>query len=218
MVLSLMFIYKTSVQGVPFPKISCLESEKQEVFWKGVEEPSVLLQFGITHSPWLHCGASHYSSVVSCACLNILRLIVWLGLYGRVLAAVEENSKTEQANFEKLESDVRNLQQELDRLHREKLSLHKDVATTQQQLRGRRPGGQETRLFPAARCFCSLSVFLVLEVTPDWHGVYFRSDKNVLKLDCGVVCATPRICLKPLNRILETGESTACGFCLNRAT
>ncbi|XP_077626080.1 centriolin isoform X2 [Crocuta crocuta] len=53
----------------------------------------------------------------------------------RVLAAVEENSKTEQANFEKLESDVRNLQQELDRLHREKLSLHKDVATTQQQLR-----------------------------------------------------------------------------------
>uniref|UniRef100_A0A673TRV8 Centriolin n=1 Tax=Suricata suricatta TaxID=37032 RepID=A0A673TRV8_SURSU len=53
----------------------------------------------------------------------------------RVLAAAEENSKTEQATFEKLESDVRNLQQELDRLHREKLSLHRDVAATQQQLR-----------------------------------------------------------------------------------
>ncbi|XP_046924807.1 centriolin isoform X3 [Lynx rufus] len=53
----------------------------------------------------------------------------------RVLAAAEENSKTEQANLEKLESDVRNLQQGLDRLHREKLSLHKDMAATQQQLR-----------------------------------------------------------------------------------
>uniref|UniRef100_A0ABI7X198 Centriolin n=1 Tax=Felis catus TaxID=9685 RepID=A0ABI7X198_FELCA len=53
----------------------------------------------------------------------------------RVLAAAEENSKMEQANLEKLESDVRNLQQGLDRLHREKLSLHKDMAATQQQLR-----------------------------------------------------------------------------------
>ncbi|VFV34758.1 centriolin-like [Lynx pardinus] len=84
----------------------------------------------------------------------------------RVLAAAEENSKMEQANLEKLESDVRNLQQGLDRLHREKLSLHKDMAATQQQLRGRRPHGGRDEPLSCSGCCFSLSAFLILEITP----------------------------------------------------
>ncbi|XP_026960818.1 centriolin isoform X7 [Sagmatias obliquidens] len=56
----------------------------------------------------------------------------------RVLAATEENSRTKQSDLEKLEVDVRKLQQELDQLNRNKLSLHKDIAAMQQQLQGKR--------------------------------------------------------------------------------
>nr|XP_030714679.1 centriolin isoform X6 [Globicephala melas] len=56
----------------------------------------------------------------------------------RVLAATEENSRTKQSDLEKLEVDVRKLQQELDQLNRNKLSLHKDIAAMQQQLQEKR--------------------------------------------------------------------------------
>ncbi|XP_072816133.1 centriolin isoform X3 [Vicugna pacos] len=56
----------------------------------------------------------------------------------RVLAATEENSKTKQSDLEKLELDVRKLQQELDQLNMSKLSLHKDIAAMQQQLHEKR--------------------------------------------------------------------------------
>ncbi|XP_032334221.1 centriolin isoform X2 [Camelus ferus] len=56
----------------------------------------------------------------------------------RVLAATEENSKTKQSDLEKLELDVRKLQQELDQLNMSKLSLHKDIAAMQQQLQEKR--------------------------------------------------------------------------------
>uniref|UniRef100_A0A2I3HCL6 Centriolin n=1 Tax=Nomascus leucogenys TaxID=61853 RepID=A0A2I3HCL6_NOMLE len=56
----------------------------------------------------------------------------------RVLAAEEENSKTEQSNLEELELNVRKLQQELDQLNRDKLSLHKDISAMQQQLQEKR--------------------------------------------------------------------------------
>ncbi|XP_059956567.1 centriolin isoform X4 [Mesoplodon densirostris] len=56
----------------------------------------------------------------------------------RVLAATEENSRTKQSDLEKLEVDVRKLQQELDQLNRNKLSLHGDIAAMQQQLQEKR--------------------------------------------------------------------------------
>lgn len=59
-------------------------------------------------------------------------------LYYRVLAATEENSKAKQSDLEKLELEIRKLQQELDQLNRNKLSLHKEVAALQQQLHGER--------------------------------------------------------------------------------
>ncbi|XP_070315281.1 LOW QUALITY PROTEIN: centriolin [Odocoileus virginianus] len=56
----------------------------------------------------------------------------------RVFAATEENSKAKQSDLEKLELDIRKLQQELDQLNRNKLSLHKDIAGLQQQLHEKR--------------------------------------------------------------------------------
>ncbi|XP_006865728.1 PREDICTED: centriolin [Chrysochloris asiatica] len=56
----------------------------------------------------------------------------------RVLAAAEETSQTEQLNLEKLELAVRKLQQEVDQLNRDKLSLHEDVSVLQQQLQEKR--------------------------------------------------------------------------------
>ncbi|KAM9082454.1 centriolin isoform 4-T5 [Megaptera novaeangliae] len=56
----------------------------------------------------------------------------------RVLAATEENSRTKQSALEKLEVDVRKLQQELDQLNGNKLSLHEDIAATQLQLQEKR--------------------------------------------------------------------------------
>ncbi|XP_045152487.1 centriolin isoform X2 [Echinops telfairi] len=56
----------------------------------------------------------------------------------RALAAAEENSKTEQSNLETLGLSVRKLQQELDQLNRNKLSLHKDIAGMQKQLQEKR--------------------------------------------------------------------------------
>lgn len=74
---------------------------------------------------------------------------------GRVLAAAEDDSRMEQANLERLELDVRKLQQELDRLNREKLSLHKDLGAVQQQLQGMklplRGGGGGQGVLPLVR-------------------------------------------------------------------
>lgn len=62
-------------------------------------------------------------------------------MYRRVLAATEENSKAKQSDLEKLELDIRKLEQELDQLNRSKVSLHRDVAAVQQQLKGKRGRG-----------------------------------------------------------------------------
>ncbi|XP_019503792.1 PREDICTED: centriolin isoform X3 [Hipposideros armiger] len=56
----------------------------------------------------------------------------------RVVAATEESSKMERSNLQKLELSVRKLQQELDQLNQDKLSLHKDMAAMQQQLQEKR--------------------------------------------------------------------------------
>lgn len=40
--------------------------------------------------------------------------------------------------------------------------------------------------------------FLIIEIIHG-HGIYFRSDRNVLKLDCSDVCMTLWIYLKPVN-------------------
>ncbi|XP_058528803.1 centriolin isoform X2 [Ochotona princeps] len=53
----------------------------------------------------------------------------------RVLAATEETSRVEQSNLEKLELKVRKVQQELEELHRNKVSVCSDLSLAQQQLR-----------------------------------------------------------------------------------
>nr|XP_051698403.1 centriolin isoform X3 [Oryctolagus cuniculus] len=52
----------------------------------------------------------------------------------RVLAATEETNRMEQSNLETLELQVRRLQQELERLHGDKLSAQQGVSAAQQQL------------------------------------------------------------------------------------
>lgn len=75
-------------------------------------------------------------------------------LCDRVLAATEESNRMEQSNLEELELKVRRLQQELEGLHRDKVSACSDVSLAQQQLRGRRGGryAMTSRLhFPPCR-------------------------------------------------------------------
>ncbi|XP_062063631.1 centriolin isoform X2 [Lepus europaeus] len=52
----------------------------------------------------------------------------------RVLAATEETNRMEQSNLETLELQVRRLQQELERLHGDKLSAQQGISAAQQQL------------------------------------------------------------------------------------
>lgn len=56
----------------------------------------------------------------------------------RILAATEENNRMEQSNSERLKVDVGKLQQELDQLSRNKISLHRDMAAMQQELQEKR--------------------------------------------------------------------------------
>ncbi|XP_037060395.1 centriolin isoform X11 [Peromyscus leucopus] len=56
----------------------------------------------------------------------------------RVLAATEESNRMERSNLGKLELRVRELQQELEHLSRDKLALHSDISTVQQQLQDKR--------------------------------------------------------------------------------
>ncbi|XP_036038938.1 centriolin isoform X3 [Onychomys torridus] len=56
----------------------------------------------------------------------------------RVLAATEERNEMERSNAGKLELHVRELQQELEHLSRDKLALRSDVATVQQQVQDKR--------------------------------------------------------------------------------
>lgn len=99
-----------------------------------------------------------------------------LYLNGRVLAATEENCKMEQSNLEKLELSVRKLQQELDQLNRDKLSLHEDMAAMQQQLQGRRPHSWGFCLFLGYPFRCL--IFLIIEIThANVPEVSFRNDK-----------------------------------------
>ena len=81
-------------------------------------------------------------------------------MYRRVLAATEESSKAKQSDLEKLELDIRKLHQELDQLNRNKLSLHRDIAAVQQQLQGKRRGGEVTLfLLPESLFNCLLSYY-----------------------------------------------------------
>ncbi|KAL6041863.1 hypothetical protein STEG23_022106, partial [Scotinomys teguina] len=56
----------------------------------------------------------------------------------RALAVAEESNRMEQSNSGKLELRVRELKQELEHLSRDKLALHSDIATVQQQLQDKR--------------------------------------------------------------------------------
>lgn len=99
----------------------------------------------------------------------------------RVLAATEESSKAKQSDLEKLELDIRKLHQELDQLNRNKLSLHRDIEAVQQQLQGKRRGGEATVFL--LRESCLIVCFLITEIDhAGGHGVSFRSEKNVLIL------------------------------------
>ena len=81
-------------------------------------------------------------------------------MYRRVLAATEESSKAKQSDLEKLELDIRKLHQELDQLNRNKLSLHRDIAAVQQQLQGKRRGGEVILfLLPESLFNCLLSYY-----------------------------------------------------------
>lgn len=92
----------------------------------------------------------------------------------------------EQSNLEKLELGVRKLQQELDHLNQDKLSLHKDIAAMQQQLQGTEQHSGPRGFFLLLES--SPNFFLVTEVYhADGHGVSFRTDTNILKYNCGDV-------------------------------
>ncbi|XP_059116130.1 centriolin isoform X2 [Peromyscus eremicus] len=56
----------------------------------------------------------------------------------RVLAATEESNRMERSNLGTLELRVQELQQELEHLSRDKLALHSDISTVQQQLQDKR--------------------------------------------------------------------------------
>lgn len=55
----------------------------------------------------------------------------------RDLTATEDSIKTALANVEKRELDIKNLQQEIDVLNKQKKSLHGDITVVQKDLQGK---------------------------------------------------------------------------------
>lgn len=58
-------------------------------------------------------------------------------VFYRDLAATEESSRTALSSVEQMESDIKNLQQEVDLLNKQKKSLTADITVAQKDLQGK---------------------------------------------------------------------------------
>lgn len=58
-------------------------------------------------------------------------------MFYRDLAATEDSSRTALSNVEKTELDIKNLQQEVDLLSKQKQSLNGDITAVQKDLQGK---------------------------------------------------------------------------------